>query len=211
MALDFYGNGAPKLNAIKQTLRPPKFFPMPPESTDQARWFADEVQPHEPALRAWLRRQFPSLEDTDDLVQESYVRVLRARATGRLVRVRPYLFSVARNIALDLFRRRAVVPFVPLTEKTASSVYQDGAGAPEVASVNQELALLAEALRDLPDRCRQVLLLRRIHGLSHKEIATRLGISEHTVEKQVGIGLRRCAEFLKRRGVVIEPRSHAGQ
>ena len=46
---------------------------------DHARWFAEEVRPHEPALRAWLRRQYPNLADMDDVVQESYLQLLRAR------------------------------------------------------------------------------------------------------------------------------------
>ena len=47
---------------------------MPPP--DQAVWYAESVRPHEPALRAFLSRQFSSLPDHDDLVQETYVRLL---------------------------------------------------------------------------------------------------------------------------------------
>ena len=46
------------------------------------RWFDDHVLPHEPLLRAWLRSRFPRGVDLDDLVQESFARVLRARANG---------------------------------------------------------------------------------------------------------------------------------
>src|SRR5258708_32324969 len=93
----------------------------------------------------------------------------------------------------------------PLTERTASSVYSDGANAAEIASLNQELEVLAAALAGLPDRCRHILRPRRIHGLSPKEIAGQLSISEHTVEKQVGIGLKKCVEFMQRRGVDRKP------
>ena len=51
---------------------------MPPQS-DQARWFAAHVQPHEPMLRAWLHNRFSSETDIDDVVQETYLRLLRAR------------------------------------------------------------------------------------------------------------------------------------
>lgn len=135
------------------------------------------------------------------MVQESYLRIFRARLAGNLRSVRGFLFTTARNAALDLFRHRAVVPMEPLTAETESSVFQLGADAAETASVKQELEILAAVMEDLPDRCRQILLLRRIHGLSHKEIADQLGISEHTVEKQVGIGLKKCVDYLKQRGV----------
>ncbi|MFO1448281.1 MAG: sigma factor-like helix-turn-helix DNA-binding protein [Opitutaceae bacterium] len=51
-------------------------------------------------------------------------------------------------------------------------------------------------------RCRQVLKLRKIYGLSHREIARQLGISERTVNVQVGLGVRRCADFLRNQGVL---------
>jgi RNA polymerase sigma factor (sigma-70 family) len=170
----------------------------------QARWFAEEVQPHEPVLRAYLRRKFPRLGEIDDVVQESYLRLLRARTAGTLRSARAFLFTTARNAALDLFRRRQIIQFEPLVEDAASPVYTDGANAAEAASLNQELEILTDALRDLPERCGRILLLRRIHGLSHKEIAAQLGISEHTVEKQVGIGLRKCVEYFRRRGVIVD-------
>jgi len=51
----------------------------------------------------------------------------------------------------------------------------------------------------LPERCREVFTLRRIHGVSQKEIAARLGISEKTVENQSVLALRRCVEFFRER------------
>ena len=57
---------------------------MPPSRSEQADWFAAEVQPHESSLRAWLRGRFPTLTDVDDLVQEAYARLLRAQASGKV-------------------------------------------------------------------------------------------------------------------------------
>jgi hypothetical protein len=47
--------------------------------TEQNRWFSQEVQPHEPLLRAHLHSAFPSLPDVDDIVQESYFRLIQAK------------------------------------------------------------------------------------------------------------------------------------
>ena len=58
---------------------------MPP--ADQTVWFAESVQPHEPALRAFLSRRFSSLPDHDDLVQETYARLLRVSDPQRLEHV----------------------------------------------------------------------------------------------------------------------------
>ncbi len=171
------------------------------EPSDPGRWFAEEVQVHETSLRGYLRAGFPWLRDVDDLVQDSYLRLFRARSRGPVRSAKAFLFATARNAALDLFRRNRAVPFEALTEESSVSVLQEEPSAAEIACLNQELEILAEAIRRLPERCRQVLTLRRIYGLSQKEIAARLGISENTVEVQVGIGLRRCTQYLRRRGV----------
>lgn len=165
------------------------------------RWFADDVQPHEAALRAWLRQQFPQLTDVDDIVQEAFARVLRARERGPVQTPRALLFTAARHVAIDLLRRNKIVTFEPLTESPTSPVYDDGPGVAESAAHRQELEILTHAIQSLPDRCRQVLTLRKIYGLSQKEIAAELGISEHTVEVQVANGMRRCADFLARHGL----------
>ncbi len=59
---------------------------------------------------------------------------------------------------------------------------------------------MIEAIQSLPERCRQIITLRKIYGLSQNEVAARLGISVHTVEVQGGIGLRKCIEFFRRHG-----------
>ncbi len=173
-----------------------------PES-EQARWFAAEVQPHAAALRAWLRGQYPSLMDIDDLLQETFVRVLQmhARRPDRIYAVKPLLFTTARNLALDQLRRRQVVKLDGLPEDESAQLAEDRPGVSETVSRRQELQLLTEAIQALPERCRQVLTLRKIYGLPQKEIAGQLGISEHTVEAQVGVGVRRCAEYLARFGL----------
>ena len=176
---------------------------MPPLSDDDARWFSAHVQPHDAALRAWLRTRFSALGDADDLVQETYTRVLQLRARDplRAHAVKPLLFTTARNLALDQLRRRAIVPMEALADFAADTFADDAPGVAEAVSRRQELALLAEAIQTLPDRCRQILTLRKIYGLPQKEIARQLGIAEHTVEAQVGVGVRRCAEYLARFGL----------
>ncbi|MBL9201108.1 MAG: RNA polymerase sigma factor, partial [Opitutaceae bacterium] len=170
---------------------------------DDASWFAAEVQPHDAALRAWLRARFPVLGEVDDVVQETYARVLQLRARDplRAHAVKPLLFTTARHLALDQIRRRAIVPIEGFGEDDGALFADDAAGVAETVSRRQELALLAEAIQSLPDRCRQILTLRKIYGLPQKEIARQLGIAEHTVEAQVGVGVRRCAEYLARFGL----------
>jgi RNA polymerase sigma factor (sigma-70 family) len=170
-------------------------------ATEEARWFREEIRPHERELRSYLKGRFPSLPDVDDLVQETYTRILRARESGHATLTRAYLFVVARNVALDLIRHEKAVAVERLGEIERLSVVEERPDAAETLSHDQELALLDAAMRALPPRCREILTLRRIEGLSHREIAGRLGIAEATVNAQLAIGLVRCRQYLCAHGV----------
>ena len=92
----------------------------PPVDSDpatSANWFVTEVQPHRPALRAWLLARFPTLPDVDDLVQETFARFLRARDASPIRSTRALLFATARNLALDAVRYTHSF----LTDQTAPS------------------------------------------------------------------------------------------
>ena len=156
------------------------------------------MQPHEPLLRAWLRSRFPSECDFDDIIQESYLRVLRANERGLLQSPKAFLFAIARNRALDLLRRRKTAQPVPLVENEADDVLYDDDDVVETVARNQELEFLTQAIQSLPDRCRQVFTLRKVYGMSQAEIARKLGISEHTVSAQLTIGVHKCTEFMAR-------------
>ena len=167
-----------------------------------SRWFTEEVQPHEPALRAYLQARFPTLEEHDDIVQETYTRLLRAQANGGVRYPKAFLFTAARNVAFDLFRRRGAKPTEAVTDLVELTVLEDRPGVGEQLDQSYELEVLADAVRALPDRCRQVIMLRYLDGLAYKEIAVQLGISAETVKVHMAKGMRRCAAFFAERGLL---------
>ncbi len=190
----------PRRSNMRLATVPPCIVSLP--HSEHSRWFAEEVQPHESSLRAYLRVKFPSLPDIDDLVQEAYARLIRAKAAGRVSYAKAFLFATARNAALDIFRRNRVVSFEAIADVGELSVLEEGPGVADVVNKQEELQLLAAAVRTLPDRCRQVLTLRLLYGLSHREIAERLSISEHTVKAQLAKGMRRCSAYFEERGLL---------
>jgi RNA polymerase sigma factor (sigma-70 family) len=175
--------------------------PMPPIDAEQSRWFALEVQPHEPALRAYLHSHFPRLQDSDDVIQETYTRLLREKHAGRIQHTRAFMFTAARNVALDFFRRRRTSGADAIPHSDPTSVVEDRPDAAEALSQRQELEIVAEAVRALPTRCRQVIMLRYLKGCSYKEIAALLDVSTETVKTQMAKGVQRCAEFCAERGL----------
>ena len=174
---------------------------------DESGWYANEVQPHRPALKSWLQVRFPWLADVDDLVQEAAFRLWRrkTKVDGEALRSpKAALYAIARNMALDQARRNAIatIDFVADIERLP---VLDSADVVETVSTRQELEFLADALRALPTRCRQVMTLTKIYGFTEREVAERLGISENTVRTQVVRGIERCTEYLREHGVNRDP------
>jgi RNA polymerase sigma factor (sigma-70 family) len=173
-----------------------RLLAMDSERTDSSNWFLTEVQPHGAALRTWLVARFPTLPDVENLVQDSFVRVLRARNVGPVRCARALLFSTARNLAYDVVRRQRVLSFESITEEADSPVLFDNADVIATVSKREELELLTRAIQSLPERCRHIFTLRTAYGLSQRQIAECLAVSESTVEKQTALGIRLCAKFL---------------
>lgn len=167
---------------------------VPPTDPKLTHWFSEQVQPHEPVLRAWLLQRYGSRIDIDDIVQESFVRVLRACTTAEVRAPKAFLFATARNLALDQMRRHEFSRTEPLVESDVLHVL-DEQDVPEEVARHQELSHLTEAIQSLPERCRQIFTLRKIYGLSQAEIAAQLGISEHTVSVQLTRGLHKCTAY----------------
>lgn len=168
----------------------------------QARWFAEEVKPHEPALRAFLHRKFPTMNDVDDVVQESFLKTFLAWQKGRLSSVRGFLFTVAGNATVSFFRKQKFISGTPVSELPALSVLEDDTDVHETVCNREELDLVAEAIASLPGRCREIAILRLLRGLDCRDIAADLGISEQTVRVQLARAMKKCSHYFHERGLV---------
>ncbi len=173
---------------------------MKKRESDQSQWFVDVVLPHENDLRNWLRLRFPSIRDVDDLVQEGFKRLLDAHSSGPIANPRAYLFVITRNLAIDELRHTSHERPSGAVELDPLSIVDELISPPEPVALKEEIKLLIEAIQILPERCRQVMTLRKVYGFSQKEVAKQLGISVHTVEAQIGIGLDKCAVYFRRHG-----------
>ncbi|SDS37635.1 RNA polymerase sigma factor [Opitutus sp. GAS368] len=176
----------------------------PTPSTDQGRWFVAEVHPHAPALKSWLRSRFPRLPDVEDIAQIAFLRLWRRQSqpgTAMPRSPKAVLFAIARNAAIDEVRHRVASRTDAVAETGQLHVLDEGSDVPATVSARQELEFLADALRGLPTRCRQVITLTKIYGLTEKQVAEKLGISENTVRTHVVRGMESCTEYLRRHGV----------
>lgn len=167
------------------------------ESAEQSRWFKDELQPHEGALRAYLHRKFPAMQEVDDVVQDSFLHLLQQRPAGKIATPKAYLFAVARHAVFKLFRQRRIYSAVPVNELPEWRLLDGGPDALEAVDLAEQHALVARAIVRLPGRCREILMLRAVQGLAYAEIGAQLGLSEATVRVQTARGIRKCAQYLR--------------
>lgn len=162
----------------------------------------DHVQVHDSALKSYLRQSFPDARhEVDDVVQESYLRIWKARAGQPLESAKAFLFKVARHVALDLLRRNHASPIESVGDLDALSVIEGRPGVAESVSMDEKVRLLVQGLATLPPRGREVMMLRKFKGFSQKEVAAKLGISEKTVDEHVYRGMKRLGAYLRERGV----------
>lgn len=152
---------------------------------ERASWIEQNIMPHEMQIRAWLGRNRVRNLDIDDIIQEMYARIA-SQSTYDEIRVPiRYAMQVAYSIMASHLRRMKTVTI------TARAELEDlGLPSPEPSPEDElvqrdELQEVAEAIATLPERTRDVLLLRRVEHLSLRETARRLAISEKTIEKHM--------------------------
>lgn len=159
-------------------------------------WFAREVLPLEAALMKFLRRNWRNSSETGDLLQEIYAHVYEAALKQIPEFAKPFVFTTARNLLINLVRREQIVPIEAVADLDALMVSADEPGPDRTAIARDELRRLQDALNLLPRRAREAFMLRHIDGLSRHEIAARMGVTEKTVKWHLGEGLRVLADAL---------------
>lgn len=154
-------------------------------SDERALWLSRFVIQHEPSLRAWLsRRRMPGLE-IDDIVQETYARLIAVESVSGIGNVKNYMFQTAWSVMVSHVRRARVVSFRTVSDlDELGAVANDSTPEDHVAD-RDELRRLAAAIATLPGKIRDVFVLRRVSGLSQRDVAGQLGLSESTVEKHM--------------------------
>lgn len=158
-------------------------------SDDRALWIADNVLTHEADLRRWLQRRRLLALEIDDIVQETYAILAGLASVEHVLNAKAYVFATAQSVVLRHVRRAKTVPIEAMRELESLADADELSPERQMAG-RQELRRMAELIAALPDKCRQAVILRKVEGLSQKDIALRMGISENTVEKHVGKGVR---------------------
>ena len=154
------------------------------------------VLPFEGALRALLWRLTRNQDDVDELLQETYVRLLTDESGHARHHPGSFALRVARCLAIDRYRRSKIAAIDVSVDVDALEVLDESQLLEEVVNDEMELRIVLGAIQQLAPAERQVILMRKIYGYGPSEIAKRLGKSINTVEGQLTKGSRHLANIL---------------
>lgn len=158
---------------------------MPGCSPERVRWVARHIIPAEPSVRASLQRSGADKHEVDDLIQDAYCKFAAMDSVDHIDQPQAFFMQVVKNLRRDKLRREKIIQFEEFTE-IGEPIVEDREPSLEAAvSARLELGLVDQVLQSLPTRCRSIFTLKRIEGLSQREIAQRLGVTENIVENDV--------------------------
>jgi len=156
---------------------------------------------HRGALQAFFSRRLRRQADTTDLAQEVYVRMLRIKNPEDIRDMDAYLFTVASNLAREYAARdRSRGTSVDIEDATIRDELCEHPAYDAEIDLARQVSRLRVVLRQLPPRWHAAIVLQYVHGLSHRDIAVRLGVSPRMVKKYVGQALGRCRCRMVRSG-----------
>lgn len=180
--------------------------PQPPVQHAEPQGLAAAYDENRGAILRFLRARTRDAAEAEDIVQELWIR-LRETSSGPIANARGYLFQMANNLVLDRERerRRRVArdrswteqshTLVPAPDNTVQAV--DPQLLPEQALADaEEGSRLLQAIQALPEGARRAFCLHKIEGLSHAQVAARLGISRSGVEKHIALAMKHLRRAL---------------
>ena len=150
-------------------------------------------------LKRFLSRYFSNRQDIEDVVQETYLRAHIEEQKKGIEHPKGFLFRVAKNVALKKLKRKSRQITDYIEDLSSPEVFETEASIAEHLEAEELLGLYCEAVSTLPPKCREVFLLRKVHGLAHKEIAAQMDLSLSSIDKYLRRGILTCEAFIRER------------
>jgi len=177
------------------------------DDADLNAWFCGEVLPLEPALTSFIRSNWRVAEDVIELRQDIYERLLSGVRQELPAHTKAFVFTVARNHLINQAVRARIVSFELVADLESEAPVTDLFATERHLDARDQLRRARDGLNSLPPRCREVVRLRKVEGLTTKEAAERLSVGIDTIERQLTMGMRALVDYmLGGSGKVVRPR-----
>ena len=180
-----------------------------PDDTEIRDWFRREVLPLERQLTHFIRRNWRVEGEVIDLRHDVYELAIIGARRGLPLATRPYLFAITRNHLINRAKRARIVSFELVADLELADSDLGTFDAERHLSAREALRRVQEGLATLTPRVRQIVQLRKIHGLNTRETAARLGIGSDAVRQQTSIGMRALTSHMLGGEESVKPKPSA--
>lgn len=159
-------------------------------------WFVLRVLPLESSLMRYLQGSCRNSAEAADLRQDVYANVIAAAQREIPTHTRAFVFTTAKNLLMSRLRHERIVSIDTVSDLDELGLAAEEPDQDRTLIAREELRRVREAIQKLPPRSREAVILRRIEGLSGREIAQRMGISESAVSRYVDNAIRTLSNLL---------------
>lgn len=155
---------------------------------------------HRDVLFGYFAHKMLKPEDIEDLLQDTFIEAFKSESNRTINSPKDYLFVVARNLMSKKFAKRGKMRTQSIDEADYSHLSYDDVPTDLNIHYKLKLEVLAKCVETLPNQCRRVFILKKFHGMSQKQIASKLNISTSTVERHITIALMRLNALMAEQG-----------
>jgi len=170
-----------------------------PEGDNQGANILGAFQLHQLSLKRFIGRYLNNAQDIEDVTQEAFLRAYKAERSTEVRQPKSFLFRIAKNVAISQLRTKSRRITDYIVDQASDDVLMSEWSTEDEVMAEEKLGIHCEAVAALPPKCRRVYLLRKVYGMSHKQIAEKLQISTSTVEKHLLKGVEACDRFIQAR------------
>jgi len=166
------------------------------QHTEEHETITSAFTKHQAFLKRFLGRFLSRTQDIDDVLQETYLKAYSAERGQVINSPKSFLFRVARNTALTELKRKSRQIIECVEDYQDEEILLTDNPVEDQAAATEKLGVFCQSVLEMSPQVRRVFLMRKVYGMSQKEIADELGIAQSTVEKHIARGLLVCSEYM---------------
>ena len=152
---------------------------------------------HEKSLRHYISSFFIRPQDIEDISQETFLRTFKSHLKEEVHKPKSFMYRVAKNLIMSEFRRSSYKLTDYIEDVNPASMPIDISNLEDNLEAQEKLGLFCEALAALPEKCRRIMVMRKVYGFTIKEIASRMEMPTSTVNWNLAKGITHCDNLVE--------------
>lgn len=153
---------------------------------------------HEASLRRYISSFFITPQDIDDISQETFLRSFESNIKSTIRQPKSFMYRVAKNLILSEYRRSSYKLTDYIEDLEDHEEPLDISNLENDIDAQHTLGLFCEGLASLPEQCRRIVVMRKVYGLSIKEICERLDMPSSTINWNIAKGMIHCDNLIEK-------------